>query len=348
MKIAPRAIESFLDRPDPRVRATLLYGPDAGLIRERAARLIGALLADPADPFGLCDLGEGQVRADPALLHDECAALSLGGGRRVVRVRDATDALAEAATALLSSPPAEAALILQAGDLSPRSRLRKAFEKADNAAAVPCYLDDEKALPALVRDTLAAEGVDVSPDAVTHLAANLGADRLLTRRELEKLALYAGPGMRVELADVTACFAEGATQTLDALAFAVAGGDVRAVDRGLERVFAEGVGAVGVLRSTARHFQRLLTAVLAIEQGSAAEDAVRRLQPPVFWKQKTAFLAQTRTWSSRALLAAGQRLLEAEALCKQTGVPDQAVAWRTVTEIAAGAARLGRARAGRG
>ena len=341
MKIAPRAIEGFLDRPDPKVRATLLYGPDSGLIRERAERLIRALMADSQDPFGLCDLGEGQVRADPALLHDECAALSLGGGRRVVRVRDATDALAEAATALLAAPPAEAALILLAADLSPRSRLRKAFEKAANAAAVPCYLDDQKALPALIRDTLSAEGVDISPDAVTHLAANLGADRQLTRRELEKLALDAGPGARVELADVTACFAEGAAQTLDALAFAIAGGDMRAVDRGLARVFAEGVGAVGILRATARHFQRLLTAVQAIEQGAGTEDAVRRLQPPVFWKQKPAFLAQTRTWSSGALLEVGQKLLEGEALCKQTGVPDQAVAWRTVTEIA-GSAPLGR------
>ena len=89
MKLAPARVAAFLRRPDPAIRAILLYGPDAGLVRERADVLARSVCADLADPFRIADLNGAVLAADPARLADEAAQLSLIGGRRVVRVRAA-------------------------------------------------------------------------------------------------------------------------------------------------------------------------------------------------------------------------------------------------------------------
>ncbi len=345
MKISGRSVERFLKGPGPEIEAVLIYGPDGGLVSERAATLTAALGVDPDDPFAYSELSGAEIVSDPARLHDDCAALSLGGGRRLVVVKAAADALTPAVESLLADPPGAALLLLQGGDLPARSRLRKLFEQSDRAAAVPCYQDDAQSLPAVIRQSLSAAGFDIAPDALDHLVAHLGADRQMTRRELEKLTLYVGDAAddqgaprRIGWAEVTACLADGSLQTLDELTLAVGDGDLEAVDRGLRRLTAEGVNAVSLLRALMRHFHRLMTAADALAKAGSAERAVEVLRPPVFWKHKGRVAAQLRRWPAEQLARAEQELLEAAILCKSSGLPANVVAERAALTLARRAA----------
>ncbi len=46
-----KEIDAFLARPDPGRPIILLYGPDSGLVRERAEALLASAVDDPSDPF---------------------------------------------------------------------------------------------------------------------------------------------------------------------------------------------------------------------------------------------------------------------------------------------------------
>ena len=120
MKIAAGKVEPFLRRPDPKTPVVLIYGPDEGLVRERAALLIKSVLDDPGDPFRLSDLAADQIRSDPGLLADEARALCLMGGRRVVRVRQAADGLRAAVTTLLALETIDALVVLESRRSRPR------------------------------------------------------------------------------------------------------------------------------------------------------------------------------------------------------------------------------------
>src|SRR6185437_3026273 len=184
-------------RPDPEVRAVLLYGPDAGLVRERADALGRTVSEDLLDPFRVADLTGAIIAADPARLFDEAAQISLmGGGRRLVRVREAGDTQSTAFGRFLTDPPGDGLVVVEGGDLPGRSSLRRAFDDAPRGVAIGCYPDSARDLAEVIRESLAAHRVTASRDAVDFLAAHLGGDRLLTRSELEKLALYAGDGGR--------------------------------------------------------------------------------------------------------------------------------------------------------
>lgn len=339
MKIAPAKINAFLAAPPPEVRAVLLYGPDSGLMHERCGGLTASVVDDPTDPFRLTEFAAAVLRDDPARLADEAAALSLTGGRRVVRVRDATDTVADIVEGFLTGSPGEALVVVEAADLSNRSRLRRLFESHARAVALPCYADDGRTLAAVIRDTLGAHGVSADADATAYLCDNLGGDRMITRGELEKLALYVGDGATATLADAQACVGDSAAMALEDVAFAAGGGRPDDLARALSRAFQEGASAVAVLRMTGRHFQRLHQAANLLAAGETPETAIDALRPRVFFKREAAFRAQLQTWQQTSLARALESLTQAEVDCKTTGTPVEAVCGQVLMALSARARR---------
>jgi DNA polymerase-3 subunit delta len=345
MKLKTGQIEGFIRRPDPAIRAILVYGPDDGLARERAQRLANGAVSDPDDPFLVAHLSGEDISADPPRLLDEAAAIPLTGGRRVVRVRDASpsapgagESIANAVRRLLEDPPGDSLVIMQAGDLGPRAPLRKLFESAANGAALPCYADQGAELDRLIAESLETPGISLSPDARAWLTANLGSDRGVTRSELEKLALYAGDDGRLELADVQACIGDNGLQSMDRIVMAAGAGDRAELDRALAAGLQEGQNPVTILRAMNWHLQRLQWIKAGLSAGQDARRAVHGLQPPVFVMHVDRFAAQARCWSEAALAKGMAAVLEAEKLCKETGTPAEAVCGRALLQITALAA----------
>jgi DNA polymerase III subunit delta len=340
MKLAPPRIQGFLRDPGE-CRVVLLFGEDAGMIRDRAEILVRAVAGSLDDPFLVSELPREAIRT----LADEAAGLSLLGGRRVVRVRDVTDAAVEPVQALLKSR-APALVVLEGPALASRSRLRTALDAAADGVAIACYPEEGRALEETIRETLRLNGAAIEPDALAWLAQQLGADRASTRAELEKLVLYVGPGHRVDLDAAMTCVGDLAGLSLDDALFAATTGDVATADRALEAAVAEGAAPVQVLRAALGHLQRLHRARLAMdEQGLSAGDAVKGLRPPVFYQKVGAFTRSLGLWPAAVLSAALAALAEAERGCKRTGWPDHALCRNSVLTLArrsAGAARAGR------
>jgi len=321
VKLPAGRVEAFLRRPDPDTRAVLLYGPDAGLVRERADVLGRLVSADLHDPFRVADLTGAMLAQDPARLHDEAAQISLMGGQRLVRVRDITDAQAALFTRFLADPPGDALVVAEAGDLPARAALRRVFDDAARAVAIGCYPDTARDLAEVIRETLGAHQVTASRDAVDFLVAHLGGDRLLTRAELEKLALYAGDRGRVDLDDARLSIADSAGLSLDDAVLAAAEGDAAALDRALARVFQEGESAVTVVRATLRHLQRLHILSIKLAAGDSVDSVLRGARPPIFFKQQDSFRRQLTLWNEPRLRRQLDALAEAEARIKTTGMP---------------------------
>ncbi|HJW39940.1 MAG TPA: DNA polymerase III subunit delta [Rhizomicrobium sp.] len=315
--------------------AALIFGPDQGLVRERAEALIKTVVPNLRDPFLIADLDDSTLASDPARLFDEAAAISMLGGRRVVRVRGAGNALAKLFERFLDEPAGDALVVVEGGDLARGTGLRKVFEGADNAAAIVCYGDTARDLPDVVRDALRAEGLTIAPDALADAASRLGSDRGVTRRELEKLALYARGQKQVSLEDVRAVLGDEAEVRAEEALDAAGQGDLKTLDTALERLWISGTSAVAVVRMALSHFQRLALAKSDVEKGETLDGALRKLRPPIHFMRQTSFKAQATLWDSARLLDACDLLLETEALTKTTAVPAETVTARALFTIAA-------------
>lgn len=339
MKLAFRQIEPFVKQPDVKARVILIYGPEPGLMKERSAIIGRTIVADLNDPFNAVTLSAEALIADPARLMDEAAAMSMMGGARLIRIEDASDTLSPLLKEYLQNPSMQNLVVVEAGELGTKSPLRALIEKADNAAAVPCYVEDERDLGGLIRDTLKAAGLGIDMDAQGVLAAALVGDRLRARNELEKVITYKGQDKSpVNLDDVQACCGEAGAQTLDRLVYNVTGSKPEAVLTAFQLLMQEGVPLIVILRSLQNHFRRLHVVKARIERGEVLEIVMKSLQPPVFWKQEDMFKAQLRTWTLPGLARTLQKLADLEASCKKTGVPDETLTAQALLSISRRAA----------
>jgi len=339
MKIQSHRADALIAKPDT-VKAVLLFGPDGGLVRERMNTLTKNIAQSLDDPFRVAEFQAAVLRDSPGRLGDEAAALSFGGGRRVVRWRDADGelrleaAVAKAFEDFFENPIGDALLIVTAGDIGSKAKLVQVFEECDFAAAIACYPDDERALQGIIRDTLKSQGLSATPDALSWLTDRLGGDRELSRRELEKLAMYKGGSGTVTEDDVRACIGDSAALNLDDLIYAVGDGDHGTVQRVYGRMMSEGTSPISVITTVARHFLRLHETRGRMNDGKGLDQAIMSLRPPLFFKVKERFKAQASRWTEPLIARALDVLNEAEMQSKSTDLPAEAITERALMQIA--------------
>ena len=340
MRISAGRVAAFLKQPPREIRAVLLYGPDSGLARERADDLARSVCPDLQDPFRVVELSGPAVAADPARLADEAAQMSLIGGRRVVRVREAGDRLAALFRGVLDDAPGEGFIVVEAGDLPSSSALRRVFDASPRAAAIGCYPDTSRERSAVIHEVLKARRIAVSGDAVQYLVEHLGGDRLLTRAELEKLAVYAGEGGRVEVEDARQSVGDSAALEIDDAVMAAAEGDAAKLDRVLDRAFQVDESPVSIIRALLRHLHRLHALIARLAAGAKAVEVMSTARPPIFYKQQDNFRRQLTLWNEAELRAELDGVAQAELHMKLTGLPAETICRHAMLAVAQTARRL--------
>jgi DNA polymerase III subunit delta len=342
VKANARDTGRWLTRPDPATRIFLVFGPDHGLVRERAGTLAGVLMNGQDDAFAVSRLTDDDLKSDPASLADAMAAMSLLGGARLVRLRlsgESSPAANWLADFEKGDAPAEAKLVIEAGDMKKTSKIRKITESSKIMVAIPCYADNPRDLMKLAEDSLAAEGLSLTPDARAPLSAILEGDRQLARSEIEKLILYKGLKDQrqgddtVTGEDISAVCASGAEAALDQVIDPAMLGEAEAVDRGYARAMESGISPVGILRALQRKIDQIDTVQTADgDPGALARAGVPRFGPPADRFQRTA-----RLWTGRRLEHARALAFETERAVKRSGAPAEALVGALLLRIAKGA-----------
>ncbi len=327
MKLDTRQVPGFLRDPGA-CRLVLLYGEDEGLIRERAQALTKLVGGSLNDPFRVVEL----ERDTWSQISGEMAALSMIGGRRVVRVREVAEAVLSHVTAAMKGP-GQALLILEAPGLG-KGKLRSFAETAPDAAAIGCYPEEGRALTDLIRGIFGELQVGADPDAVSWLGETLGGDRSVVRGEIEKLALLCGPGGRVDVEMARACTGEAAGSLGDDGLMAATSGDMRLSDGAIEAAIADGLNGVGLLRMALMHLQKMHQARLRMEDGASAGEAVRAMRPPVWGAGVGVMTAALSLWSAESLLRAIEEGRQVELACKTTGSRPELLARRYISLLA--------------
>ncbi len=297
-----------LDRMPPLV---LLYGSDAGLVAERGADLARRIAARDDPPGEVLRMDDTSLEEDPDRLIVELNTLPMFGGRKIVRASTGRRINAATLKRLVEAGNIAGVLIVEAGNLKPDESLRAIFEKAQHAAAIACFPDEARDLDALVREVLGAEKIEITNEARRLLQMRLGADRAMSRGEIEKLALYARGKGSIDEDDVEACVGDAAELALDRVVMAAASTRAKDALRELDRCVAGGESAQGILAALQRHFLRLHRVRALLDSGRAMDDALRQMRPPPHFKQRPEIEAQLRAWSGSKLTAALAKIAEA-------------------------------------
>lgn len=328
MKLDARRVAAYLADPGAS-RAALVFGDDAGLVRERVKRLIVAVAGSADDPFRVVSLSRDTLPN----LGAELTARSLIGGRRVVHVADVTDAASGLVQRALARGT-EGFLVVEAGGLPAKSKLRALFEAEREAVSIACYpLERDEARTLFVK-ALRDHGVSIEDDALSWAEQRLGQDRSRVQADAERLAMFLHPETTASLPAVQLCLGEAAGSTVEDLIYAAVAGNVAETDRALDVALQEGASPVGILTQALGHVTRLHRCAAMVRSGAAAADVMRGLRPGIFHRRQDAFLRSLKAWNVERLARAAAMLGATEFACKQTGAAGDLLARDALTRLA--------------
>ncbi len=331
--------DAFVARPDPSKPVVLIYGPDSGLVRERAQAIVKKSVDDPDDPFGLVHLEGDLLASEPARLVEEAHTIPLFGGKRAVWVKPSSRNYAAAVEALLAAPPVGCRVVIEAGDLRKTAPLRTMCEKSKVAAAIPCYADTERDLMRLVDDEMREANLSIASDARAALVSLIGGDRRASRSEVRKLALYARGSGTVTMDDVTAVVADASAPALDAVIDATFAGKTGDAETQFAKALGAGTSSGTILYAALRHVTQMHKARLAMDDGDAPERALYSFVPPVHFRRKAQVEAALRTWSAARLARVMEQLGDTMLTMRRTPALADALAQRALLSLAMSARR---------
>jgi DNA polymerase-3 subunit delta len=330
--LKPAEVDGFVARPDPARPVVLVFGPDAGLVSERANALIKASVDDPNDPFALARLEGETITAEPSRLVEEAQTVPLFGGRRAVWVKAGSRNIAPAVEPLLALPALECRVVIEAGDLRRNAPLRSLIERAKNAAALPCYADNEKDRARLIDEEMRAAGLKLAPDARALLIPLLGGDRAASRSEILKLALYAHGRGEVSVDDVTAVVSDASALALDDIVDVAFAGKPAELETQLAKARTAGTSAGSILFAAQRQVAQLHKWKTLIEERSGF--SLDAALPPAQFRRKPLIEAALKTWSAARLATAMAELSEATLQSRRNSDLDNTIAERALLAIA--------------
>ena len=332
-------VDSFVARPSPERPIVLVFGPDSGLVHERAEKIIKASVDDPNDPFALVRIEGDTLASEPSRLVEEAHTVPLFGGKRAVWVKAGPKNFAAAVEAVVASPPVDCRIVIEAGDLRRNAPLRAICEKAKSAAVIACYVDNERDLIRLVDDEMRDAKLSIAPDARAALVSLIGGDRQASRSEIRKLALYAHGKDRVVLEDVVAIVADASALGLDAAIDAAFAGRPPETEAQFAKALASGTSAGTILSWALRYVTQLHKARAALDAGEDNYAAMRSFIPPVHFRREAVVTAALNAWTSTRLGRAMEQLAEAAFNVRRTPALADSLAQRALMSIALAARR---------
>lgn len=346
VQIRPAETDRFLNKPDPKTRLVLFYGPDDGLVAERSMNFVRKVLGGSADPFALVRLESNEIADDPGKLSDEAHSVPLFGGTRAILLRISGNRnINPSIEAVLDNPPRDAWIAVTTGELRKDAPLRRLCEAHENAAAIPCYVDSVRDLDRMIDEELSASSLAMAAEARELLHTLIGSDRLASRAEVKKLCLYAMGGGEITIADVRAAVGDASAFDVDEAVDALLLGDVGTFDRAWRRLLAANTPGFVVGGAILRHLTFLHRARAEFESGTPVKTLVARARPPIFFQRQPAVERQIALWPLERIERAIAHLDEAIGESRLRSAITDEVLGQALTLIGAVAAGLRRGRA---
>ncbi|MCB1356035.1 MAG: DNA polymerase III subunit delta [Maritimibacter sp.] len=333
MKLSPRDAPRFFAKPETGRAGVLIFGADAMRVALKRQELIANLVGPEGEAeMRLTRIPASDLRKDPALLADAIKAQGFFPGPRVAFVEDAADGLAKTITAALDDwAEGDATVVVTAGNLTPRSKLRSYFEGHRNAYAAGIY--DDPPSRAEIEAALGKAGLaQISPEAMTEIAAlSRALDPGDFRQTIEKLSLYKlGDATPVTPADVDACAPASTEAETDDVLHATAEGRYAELGPLLHRLEAQGTLPVTLCIAATRHFRTLH---LAASDPEGPAKGIARAR--VHFKSRDRMIRQAQNWGAARLEQALEMLIDTDLQLRSSApTPNTALMERTLIRLA--------------
>ena len=312
-------------------KSYLVYGQNRGLVREKSQVIIDTYKDEQTE---VIKFENDELISEPDKLSNEFNTYSLTSEKKIIHILNTKDNLMEIIDKTITEQDSNNLIVFESSELSPRSKLRKFFEKEKKLGIIACYFDSERDVQDLVENAFKKENLSISKDLILMIVKHLGKERHIIKNEIEKIILYLKDKKKFESKDILKCLSQNENFGFDDLNYSICDGNVLKLDKIINQLYLEGINPIALLRSTARHFQKILLVNKKMEDGISLNESLRELKPPIFFLYLNQFKEHVKNWKTSICHKAIQRIMETEELCKVNSKISKIICWRTLRNLA--------------
>lgn len=311
MKVNSNNLSKFYqDLSNGKVSAVLLFGSEYGVAQQIYQAIIKKIsnLVKSVDYNNLSQGGLGMM----------LNSSNFFGEKEVIKIVDTTSSLNANIKEVLESDFNNFAIFM-ANDLPPSSSIRKYFEQSTRFYAIGCYALGAVQLRKFITEKLAKSNINYSPDVIAYLEKALQDDDLnIVGQELDKLICYAANDSVINLESASDLISSRLNSSPDMLCIYHANSSAREYFSELDRLLAEGVSVIWIIRALTRYYLNLYYAKQLLLQSNNLDSAIKVATPPIFFKYQPEFRKILAKITLSEIVGNLKNLHKAEYLCKQS------------------------------
>jgi len=292
----------------------LIYGPNEGLVRDNFLKLKEIFNQSNAEEISFT----GKLINDqPEALIDEIQTVSMFNDQKIIIIEQPIDKNIELFEEAFTALPDHTLIIILASNLTKTSKIRKFFENSEQYFSCANYEDDFRSNSQQIQNLEKSINKTLNRDIKNYLNQNLSSDRMISKNEIEKLILlYAENDQIPELENIKLIFNDNPDLGLNKISQLAFSGQPKKVSINLNKIFAEGVSPVAIIRVMLNYVLRIQTTQIALKKTNDFDSAIKSLKPPVFWKDKDNFKLHCKKWPINQTILNFNLLVDTELNCK--------------------------------
>ena len=241
---------------------------------------------------------------------------SLFEKEKIIFIYRPSDKISKIIEEILNKKISDAKIVLKAGILEKRSKLRNLFEKNKNLVTIPFYEDDIKNLSSFVYEFLNRNNIKLSRESINLLIDRSCGDRNNLKLELEKIFDYSFSNKKIDFVNIQKLSNLAENYSINELAENYLCKNPKSVSKILNENNYSEEDCILIIRTILNKSKRLLKIIEENKKFNNIDEVISSFKPPIFWKEKESVKKQAKSWDLKELRQKIYRINEIEYLVK--------------------------------
>lgn len=207
-------------------------------------------------------------------------------------------------------------IIIKAGILEKKSKLRSYFEKDKNFVCLPFYEDDNSSLLQIINQFLKENKIIISRESINLIINRSSGSRHNLKNELNKILSYSFTSKQIDIDVIKKLTNLSENYDVSEFTDNYLEKNTKKVSKILNENNYSDEDCVLILRTLLNKSKRLLNIIERYESIRNIEDVISSTKPPIFWKEKETIKKQAISWKINDLKSKIYKINEIELLIK--------------------------------
>ena len=276
-------------------RIFLFYGENEGLKKE----LINKAFLDDNDAL-ISKYNEKEVLSNSDEILSGIFNQSFFEQNRILILNEVSDKSLQFIEEILEKNLTDVKVILNAGILEKKSKIRSYFEKNKSAICVPFYSDDEKVLSSITKKFFIERKININQEIINLIVARCNGSRGSLMNELNKIYLFSN-GEKINIDQVLNLTNLNENFTITKLVDNCLAKNLKNTTKIINENHYNSEDCLLILRSFLSKAKRLMNLRYKLDGNENIDQAIESSKPPIFWKDKDIVRKQIKLWNKKTI-----------------------------------------------